>query len=56
MRRQKTLADLRPNAQIDCFYCLKPKPAAGATKFYAHHVCAECTTKLNSKQPPKEKT
>ena len=49
MRRQKTLADLRPNTTIDCFYCRQPKPAAGAVKFRAHHVCAECAAKVRAK-------
>ena len=47
--RSNTLSDLRPNAQIDCFYCRQPKPAAGSVKFRAHHVCAECVAKVRAK-------
>ena len=46
----RTLADLRPNALIDCMYCNHPKPQAGAVKFHAHHVCAECAAKVLAKQ------
>ena len=49
-RANRTLSDLRPNAQIDCFYCRQPKPAAGSVKFRAHHVCAECAAKLRARQ------
>ena len=45
---KKTLADLSPGQTITCLRCEKEKPAAGATKFRAHHVCAECTQKLKA--------
>lgn len=47
---KRTLADLRPNATITCFYCGKVKPQAGSRKFRAHHVCADCIKKLNQKE------
>lgn len=55
MRRQNSLADLRPNATIDCFWCRQPRPSVGAVKYRANYVCAECTTKLQTKKsdPPK---
>ena len=43
------LADLRPNATVNCFLCLLPKPQAGAIKFHAYHVCAECAAKVRAK-------
>ena len=43
------MADLRPNATIKCLYCNEQKPQAGAQKFRAHHVCRECSTKLQTK-------
>lgn len=43
-----TLADLAPQQQITCFWCLKPKPAAGAKPFRAHHVCADCVPKVGA--------
>lgn len=43
---KQTLADLRPNATIQCLYCNQAKPQAGSQKFRAHHVCAECVGKL----------
>ena len=48
----KTLADLRPNATIRCLYCEQTKPQAGAVKFRAHHVCADCTKKLQAGTGP----
>lgn len=47
---KRTLADLRPNATITCFYCGKVKPQAGSRKFRAHHVCADCIKELNQKE------
>jgi hypothetical protein len=49
-----TLADLRPNATIHCLHCDQDKPATGAVKFHAHHVCQACVTKLQA-LPEKEK-
>jgi hypothetical protein len=49
-RPTKTLADLRPNATIDCMYCNQPKPQAGSEKFYKLDVCCECAAKLKAKQ------
>lgn len=46
----RTLADLRPNALIDCMYCNQPKPQAGSQKFHKRDVCAECSAKLRAKQ------
>jgi hypothetical protein len=54
MNQTRTLADLRPNATIQCYYCDKPKPQAGSQKFYAHLVCAPCAQKLRA-LPEKEK-
>lgn len=48
-RQKQGLADLRPNATIPCFLCLQSKPQAGAVKFHAHHVCAECAVKVRAK-------
>jgi hypothetical protein len=45
----RTLGDLRPNATIKCLVCAEDKPQVGSTKFHAHHVCAPCTQKLQSK-------
>lgn len=47
-RKRPTLADLRPNATVQCMYG-HAAPAAGAVKFRAHHVCAECAAKLRAK-------
>ncbi|GKS91184.1 hypothetical protein [Acidovorax sp. SUPP2539] len=51
-----TLADLAPAQRIDCIRCEQTKPAAGATKFRARDVCAECTAALRalSTSMPKE--
>lgn len=46
----RTLADLRPNATIDCMVCEQQKPQAGAIKFRSLHVCRECAAKLRAKQ------
>ena len=56
MKRQptRTLADLRPNAAIHCMYCDQQRPQAGAVKFHALHVCAECAAKVRAK-PEKQK-
>lgn len=54
MKPTRTLADLRPNATITCFYCNTTKPQVGSEKFRAHHVCAECAKKLRA-LPEKEK-
>ena len=45
---KRTLADLRPNATIVCFYCGETKPQVGAIKFRAHHVCQACAAKLQA--------
>lgn len=45
----RTLADLRPNATVHCMVCEQQRPAAGAEKFHAHHVCRECAAKLRAK-------
>lgn len=45
---RKTLADLKPGQLIDCLRCQQPKPAAGAVKFRAHHVCAVCAAQLKT--------
>lgn len=49
-RPKQTLANLRPNATITCLRCDQTKPQAGAIKFRAHHVCAECAKKLQDKE------
>jgi hypothetical protein len=49
-RHKPGLADLRPNATIRCLYCDQDKPQGGATKFHAHHVCADCTRKLQTRE------
>ncbi len=54
MNQTRTMADLRPNATIQCYYCHEPKQQAGAEKFRAHHVCAACAKKLRA-LPEKEK-
>ncbi len=46
---RQTLSDLRPNAQIQCING-HAAPSAGAVKFHAHQVCAECAAKLNNKE------
>lgn len=51
----RTLADLRPNATIECLYCGQTKPQAGAVKFRAHHVCADCVKKLQAGEGPAKK-
>ncbi|WP_288074810.1 hypothetical protein [Pseudomonas sp.] len=51
----RTLADLRPNATIQCLYCNTQKPQAGSSKFRAHHVCADCTKKLQAGTGPVKK-
>jgi len=48
-RQKQGLADLRPNATVMRFLCLQPKPQAGAVKFHAHLVCAECAAKVRAK-------
>jgi hypothetical protein len=48
-----TLADLAPQQQITCFWCRKPKPAAGAKPFRAHHVCADCVPLVGASKPAK---
>ena len=45
----RTLADLRPNATVRCMVCEQQRPAAGAEKFHAHHVCRECAAKVRAK-------
>ena len=50
----RTMADLRPNAAIHCMYCDQQRPQAGAVKFHALHVCAECAAKVRAK-PEKQK-
>jgi len=52
MTPTRTLADLRPNATIRCLRCDQLKPQAGAVKFHAHHVCADCTKKLQAGTGP----
>lgn len=53
---RKTLSDLRPaGGQIQCLYCDQSKPAAGAERFRAHAVCADCATKLKTSQPKAQK-
>lgn len=44
--RRLTLADL---AQIRRMVCDKDKPAAGAQRFHALHVCGECGSKINQR-------
>lgn len=46
---KQTLASLRPNTTVICLQCLESKAAAGAVKFHAHHVCADCAAKLKLK-------
>jgi hypothetical protein len=46
----RTLADLRPNAVIDCMVCEQKKPQAGSEKFHKLDVCRECASKLKAKQ------
>jgi hypothetical protein len=52
MTPTRTLADLRPNATIRCLRCDQLKPQAGAVKFHAHHVCVDCTKKLQAGTGP----
>lgn len=47
---KKRLADLRPNAAIHCLHCDQRKPAEGAVKFHAYHVCADCAKKLEGRK------
>ncbi len=54
-RQPQTLSDLRPNATMTCFYCNQVKSAAGAQKFRAHLVCADCTNKLQAGAGPAQK-
>jgi hypothetical protein len=42
--------------QIDCIRCDQKKPAAGARRFHACQVCADCTQKLDQTPPPDRKT
>lgn len=42
--------------QIDCIRCDQKKPAAGARRFHACQVCADCTQKLDQIPPPDRKT
>ena len=49
----RTLADLRPNAVIDCMVCEQKKPQAGSEKFHKMDVCGECAAKLKAKQTKK---
>lgn len=53
---KKSLADLRSNATIWCLYCEETKPQTGAQKFRAHHVCADCTQKLQTGTGPGSKS
>lgn len=48
-RKRQALTDLRPNATVQCLYG-HAAPAAGAVKFRAHQVCAECAAKLRAKE------
>lgn len=48
-RKRPTLTDLRPHATVQCMYG-HAAPSAGAVKFWAHHVCAECAAKLKAKE------
>lgn len=55
----RTLADLRPNATIQCGYCGETKPQAGSEKFHALLICAPCASKLQAlsdNQPRKSKS
>ena len=45
-RPRLTFADL---ARIRCMVCDKDKPAAGAQRFHALHVCGECGSKINQR-------
>lgn len=56
MKPTTTLADLRPNATIRCLHCDQLKPQAGSVKFHAHHVCADCTKKLQAGPGPATKS
>ena len=49
-RHRLTFADL---AEIRCMVCDKDKPAAGAQRFHALHVCAECGSKINQRAAEK---
>lgn len=44
-----TLADLAQHQRITCMLCGSDKPAQGARRFRAHHVCAECVMRLETK-------
>ena len=48
---RKTLADLKPGQLITCLRCDQKKPAAGAVKFRANHVCAACAQQLKALPP-----
>jgi hypothetical protein len=41
--------------QIDCIRRDQKKPAAGARRFHACHVCADCTQKLDQMPAPNHK-
>lgn len=47
---KQRLSDLRPNTTIQCLLCEQPKPEAGAQKFRAHKVCADCVRRLQTKE------
>ena len=49
-RQRPGLADLRPNATVQCLHCEQARPAAGAVKFHSHQVCAACVAKLKLKE------
>ena len=48
-RKRSSLADLRLNDKVQCIYG-HVASSAGAVKFRAHHVCAECTARLKAKE------
>lgn len=52
-RQPLRLQDLA--SQIDCIRRDQKKPAAGARRFHACHVCADCTQKLDMLPPPNRK-
>lgn len=43
------LDSLKTGLTIICLHCEQKKPMAGAVKFRAHLVCAECAAKLRAK-------
>lgn len=49
-RKRQAFTDLRPNTVIHCLQCEQPRAAAGAVKFRAHQVCAECVARLRAKE------